>query len=98
MGAATPFNKRWLEFTGSWTAARRCSIREGGNRFQRFAREMNSASSQRLEIEGQLHWALDRGEPQLNYQPQFQLFSRQHQLWRRMGYPPIKVAVTISAT
>ena len=45
----------------------------GGNRFQRFAREMNSASSERLEIENQLHWALDRGELQLYYQPQFQL-------------------------
>jgi diguanylate cyclase (GGDEF)-like protein/PAS domain S-box-containing protein len=47
-----------------------------GNRFQRFAPEMNSASSERLEIENQLHWALDRGELQLYYQPQFQLPSR----------------------
>ena len=45
----------------------------GGNRFQRFAREMDSASSERLEIENQLHRALDRGELQLYYQPQFQL-------------------------
>src|ERR1019366_8879993 len=49
----------------------------GRNRFQRFAPEMNSASSERLEIENQLHWALDRGELQLYYQPQFQLPSRQ---------------------
>jgi diguanylate cyclase (GGDEF)-like protein len=117
----------------------------GRNRFQRFAPEMNSASSERLEIENQLHWALDRGELQLYYQPQFQLPSRQlggveallrwnhpkwglvlpnrfvpvaeesgliipiglwvlqeacrqHQLWRRMGYSPVKIAVNISAT
>jgi len=48
----------------------------GRNRFQRFARAMNFASSERLEIENQLHWALDRGELQLYYQPQFQLPSR----------------------
>jgi EAL domain-containing protein (putative c-di-GMP-specific phosphodiesterase class I) len=106
---------------------------------------MNSASSERLEIENQLHRALDRGELRLYYQPQFQLPSRQlggveallrwnhpkwglvppgrfvpvaeesgliipislwvlqeacrqHQLWRRMGYPPVKIAVNISAT
>lgn len=49
----------------------------GRSRFQRFASEMNSASSERLEIENQLHWALERGELQLYYQPQFQLPSRQ---------------------
>jgi diguanylate cyclase (GGDEF)-like protein/PAS domain S-box-containing protein len=117
----------------------------GRNRFQRFAREMNSASSERLEIENQLHRALERGELQLYYQPQFQLPARQlggveallrwnhpkwglvlpnrfvpvaeesgliipislwvlqeacrqHQLWRRAGYPPVKIAVNISAT
>ena len=117
----------------------------GRNRFLRFAREMNSASSERLEIENQLHRALDRGELRLYYQPQFQLPSRQlggveallrwnhpkwglvppgrfvpvaeesgliipislwvlqeacrqHQLWWRMGYPPVKIAVNISAT
>jgi diguanylate cyclase (GGDEF)-like protein/PAS domain S-box-containing protein len=117
----------------------------GRNRFQRFARELNSASSERLEIESQLHRALDRGELQLYYQPQFQLPSRrlggmeallrwnhpkrglllpgrfvpvaeesgliipislwileeacrQHQSWRRAGYPPVKIAVNISAT
>ncbi|HUE22029.1 MAG TPA: PAS domain S-box protein, partial [Bryobacteraceae bacterium] len=116
----------------------------GGSCFQRFAHAMNSASSERLEIESQLHWALDRGELQLYYQPQFRLPSRQlggveallrwnhpkwglvapnrfvpvaeesglivpiglwvlqeacrqHQAWRRMGYPPVKVAVNISA-
>jgi len=117
----------------------------GRNRFQQFAREMNSASAERLEIENQLHWALDRGELRLHYQPQFQLPSgqlggveallrwdhpkwglllpnrfvpmaeesgliipiglwvlqeacRQHRLWRRAGYPPVKIAVNISAT
>jgi len=117
----------------------------GRNRFQRFAPEMNSASSERLEIENQLHCASERGELQLYYQPQFQLPSRQlggmeallrwnhpkwglvlpgrfipvaeesgliipislwvlqeacrqHQVWRRAGYPPVKIAVNISAT
>jgi diguanylate cyclase (GGDEF)-like protein len=117
----------------------------GRNRFQRFARAMNSASGERLEIENQLHWALERGELQLHYQPQFQLPSRrldgveallrwnhpkwglvlpgrfvpvaeesglivpislwvlreacrQHQMWRRAGYPPVKIAVNVSAT
>jgi EAL domain-containing protein (putative c-di-GMP-specific phosphodiesterase class I) len=106
---------------------------------------MNSASSERLEIENQLHCASERGELQLYYQPQFQLPSRQlggmeallrwnhpkwglvlpgrfipvaeesgliipislwvlqeacrqHQVWRRAGYPPVKIAVNISAT
>jgi EAL domain-containing protein (putative c-di-GMP-specific phosphodiesterase class I) len=118
---------------------------QGRSRFQRFALEMNAAFSERLEIENQLHWALDRGELQLYYQPQFQLPSRQlggveallrwnhpkwglvppnrfipvaeesgliihiglwvlqeacrqQQLWRRAGYPPVKIAVNISAT
>ena len=117
----------------------------GRNRFQRFAREMNSASSERLEIENQLHRALERGELELYYQPQFHLPSgqlrgvealvrwqhpklglvlpnrfipvaeesgliiplslwvlreacRQHQAWRRAGYPPVQIAVNISAT
>jgi diguanylate cyclase (GGDEF)-like protein/PAS domain S-box-containing protein len=117
----------------------------GGNSFQVFAHEMDSASNDRLEIESQLHRALSRGELQLYYQPQFQLPSRnlggveallrwnhpkwglvqpgrfvpvaeesglivpiglwvlreacrQHQAWRHMGYPPVKIAVNISAT
>ena len=117
----------------------------GRSRFQRFATELNSASSERLEIENQLHWALERGELQLYYQPQFHLPSRQlggveallrwnhpkwglvlpgrfvpvaeergliipmslwvlqeacrqHRLWRSMGYPPVKIAVNVSAT
>ena len=55
----------------------------GRNRFQRFAREMNAASSERLEIENQLHGAAQRGELQLYYQPQFRLPSRQLGGWRR---------------
>jgi len=47
----------------------------GRNRFQVFAREMNAASHERLEIESQLHRALDRGELILHFQPQFQLAS-----------------------
>jgi len=117
----------------------------GKNRFQRFAREMDSATSERLEIENQLHCASERGELELYYQPQFHLPSRklagveallrwnhpkwgvvmpgrfipvaeesgliipislwvlqeacrQHQAWRRAGYPPVKMAVNISAT
>jgi diguanylate cyclase (GGDEF)-like protein/PAS domain S-box-containing protein len=117
----------------------------GRNRFQRFARELNSAASERLEVENQLHCASQRGELQLYYQPQFHLPSqrlggveallrwnhpkwglvlpgrfipvaeecglivpislwvlqeacRQHQAWRRAGYPPVKIAVNISAT
>ena len=48
----------------------------GRNRSQRFARAMKSASSERLEIENQLHRALRHSEFQLHYQPQFQLPSR----------------------
>ena len=117
----------------------------GRNRFQRYAREMNAASGERLEIENQLHGASERGELQLYYQPQFRIPSRQlggveallrwnhpkwglilpgrfipvaeesgliipislwvlqeacrqHQVWRRAGYPPVKMAVNISAT
>ena len=117
----------------------------GRSRFQRFAYTMNSASSERLEIENQLHRALERGEMRLHYQPQFRVPSRQlvgleallrwkhpkwglvppnrfipvaeesgliipislwvleeacrqHQLWRRAGYPPAKISVNISAT
>jgi len=117
----------------------------GRSHFQRFAPTMNSASVDRLEIENQLHRALDRGELQLYYQPQFRLDSgllggmeallrwnhpkwglvppnrfvpvaeesgliipislwvlqeacRQHRLWRRAGYPPVKIAVNVSAT
>lgn len=47
----------------------------GRNRFQCFAREMNAAARERLEIENQLHRALDRDELVLYYQPQFQLSS-----------------------
>ena len=117
----------------------------GRNRFQKFAREMNAAAHERLEVENHLHRALERGELQLYYQPQFQLPSgelsgveallrwnhpkwgmvppnrfvpvaedsgliipislwvlqeacRQHQLWRRAGLPPVKIAVNVSAT
>jgi diguanylate cyclase (GGDEF)-like protein len=45
----------------------------GRNRFQIFARAMDSASHERLEIENHLHRALDRGEFLLHFQPQFQL-------------------------
>jgi diguanylate cyclase (GGDEF)-like protein/PAS domain S-box-containing protein len=49
----------------------------GRNRAQVFAREMNSASHERLEIENDLHRAMDRGELVLYYQPQYQIPSRQ---------------------
>jgi len=45
----------------------------GRNRFQRFSGTMNSAFSERLEIESHLHWALERKELSLYYQPQFRL-------------------------
>ena len=48
----------------------------GRNRFQSFAPALNTASHERLEIENQLHRALDRGELVLHYQPQFELPSR----------------------
>ena len=117
---------------------------KGRNRFQKFVREMNSKSHERLEIENHLHRALEHGELLLHYQPQFRLpgaeFSgveallrwnhpkwgllpparfipvaeesgliipmslwvleeacRQHQLWRRAGYPPVRIAANISA-
>ena len=47
----------------------------GRNRFQKFAREMNSASHERLQIENHLHRSLERNELQLYYQPQFDLSS-----------------------
>jgi len=50
---------------------------QGRNRFQRFSRTMNSAFSERLEIESHLHRALDRKELLLYYQPQFQLPGRE---------------------
>ena len=118
---------------------------QGRNRIQKFAREMNSASLERLEIENDLHRALERGELQLYYQPQFQVQSRQidgveallrwnhpkwglvlpgrfvpvaeesgliipislwvlqeacrqHRVWKGAGYPPIRIAVNVSAT
>ena len=55
----------------------------GKNRFQRFSREMNSAASERLEIESHLHRALDRGRIDLHYQPQFHLASGDWPAWRR---------------
>jgi len=116
----------------------------GKNRFQRFSREMNSAASERLEIESHLHRALDRQELTLYYQPQFHVASgelagmealmrwhhpkwglllpgrfislaeesgliipmsvwlldeacRQSRLWQDAGYPPVKIAVNVSA-
>ena len=116
----------------------------GKNRFQRFSREMNSAASERLEIESHLHRALGRQELTLYYQPQFHVASgelagmealmrwnhpkwglllpgrfislaedsgliipmsvwlldeacRQSRLWQDAGYPPVRIAVNVSA-
>ncbi len=116
----------------------------GKKRFQRFSREMNSAASERLEIESHLHRALDRQELMLYYQPQFHVASgelagmealmrwnhpkrglllpgrfislaedsgliipmsvwlldeacRQNRLWQDAGYPPVRIAVNVSA-
>ncbi len=41
----------------------------GGNRFELFSFEMGQAASRRLEIENNLHGALDRDEFSLHYQP-----------------------------
>ncbi|HLY19039.1 MAG TPA: PAS domain S-box protein [Bryobacteraceae bacterium] len=116
----------------------------GRNRFQKFERQLTVASHERLEIENQLHRALERHELELYYQPLIELSSgymggveallrwnhpkwglvppsrfvpvaedsgliipislwvlreacRQHQLWRRGGHPPLRIAVNISA-
>ena len=116
----------------------------GKNRVQRFLQEMNTAASERLEIESHLHRALDRQELTLYYQPQFQVASgelagmealmrwnhpkwglvlpgrfislaedcglivpmsawlldeacRQSRLWQDAGYPPVRIAVNVSA-
>jgi diguanylate cyclase (GGDEF)-like protein/PAS domain S-box-containing protein len=116
----------------------------GKNRFQRFSREMNSAASERLEIESHLHRALGRQELTLHYQPQFHVASgelagmealmrwnhpkwglllpgrfislaedsgliipmsvwlldeacRQSRLWQDAGFPPVRIAVNVSA-
>jgi|GEM_PF-439738 len=48
---------------------------EGGNRFHFFSSEMHDAVIQRLQIENDLHKALERDEFELHYQPQFNLKS-----------------------
>ncbi|MFN7994817.1 MAG: PAS domain S-box protein [Bryobacteraceae bacterium] len=45
--------------------------KRGSNRYQSFTRAMNAASLERLQIENQLHRAVERGELMLHYQPQF---------------------------
>jgi diguanylate cyclase (GGDEF)-like protein/PAS domain S-box-containing protein len=50
---------------------------EGGNGFRFFADEMNAHAHSRLEMENQLHEALERGEFELHFQPQLSLPERQ---------------------
>jgi diguanylate cyclase (GGDEF)-like protein len=49
---------------------------EGGNRYRYYTEEMNALVIERLEIENDLRKALERGEFELFFQPQFQLSSR----------------------
>jgi len=46
---------------------------QGGNNYQFYTTEMNTASLRRLSLEGALRRALERGEFVLHYQPQFDL-------------------------
>ncbi|OGI38414.1 MAG: hypothetical protein A2V91_01985, partial [Candidatus Muproteobacteria bacterium RBG_16_64_10] len=46
---------------------------QGGNNYQFYTAEMNTASLRRLSLEGALRRALERGEFVLHYQPQFDL-------------------------
>ena len=46
---------------------------QGGNNYQFYTAEMNTASLQRLSLEGALRRALERGEFVLHYQPQIDL-------------------------
>lgn len=49
---------------------------QGGSRYQYFNMEMNSVVNERLELEIELRRALDRGEFELHYQPQYILGSK----------------------
>jgi len=49
---------------------------QGGSRYQYFNMEMNTAVSERLELELELRRALERGEFELHYQPQYILGSK----------------------
>jgi diguanylate cyclase (GGDEF)-like protein/PAS domain S-box-containing protein len=49
---------------------------QGGNRYQYFDADMNAAVSERLELENDLRKALERGEFELVYQPQYELGSK----------------------
>jgi diguanylate cyclase (GGDEF)-like protein/PAS domain S-box-containing protein len=46
---------------------------QGGNRYQYFNADMNAVANERLELENELRKALERGEFELNYQPQYEL-------------------------
>ncbi|NLI82910.1 MAG: EAL domain-containing protein [Deltaproteobacteria bacterium] len=50
-----------------------CAKNGGGNRFQFFTEEMNAVVVERLELENDLRKALERGEFELHYQPQYDL-------------------------
>jgi len=49
---------------------------EGGNRFRYYTEEMNALVVERLEIENDLRKALERGEFELFFQPQFNLSTK----------------------
>ncbi len=49
---------------------------QGGNRYQYFNSDMNAEVNERLELENELRKALERGEFELNYQPQYELVSK----------------------
>ena len=117
---------------------------QGGNRFSFFRREMQVALIKRLEIENGLRKAIERGEFEIHYQPQYRLHDgklvamealirwnhpdggrilpekfipaaeesrliipignwvlqeacRQNRQWQEKGYPPVRMAVNVSA-
>ncbi|WP_347986637.1 EAL domain-containing protein [Methylomonas sp. AM2-LC] len=47
--------------------------REGGNEYRYFTAEMSETALQRLNMENQLRKAIERGELELHYQPQYDL-------------------------
>jgi diguanylate cyclase (GGDEF)-like protein len=83
---------------------------EGGGSFAFFSPEMNLRAQETLEIEADLHRGLERGEFLLHYQPAeetglivplgvwvLQEACTQARAWQKMGLPPVKVAVNLSA-
>ncbi|HXA50733.1 MAG TPA: diguanylate cyclase, partial [Candidatus Acidoferrum sp.] len=63
------------ELLQSAQAALVCSQRHGGNRFTMFTPELGHALRERIEMEGELRGAAERGEIVVHYQPEYDLCS-----------------------